>query len=404
MKNQLLAAIACFLTAVGTAVGQPVTDAYDYVPMLEYPADDAYAPRLWVNTDYLLWWVKDAPQALPLIVVNPGAPVLAPGAATFSPGSVPVGGPMDYGAFSGIRIMAGSWVDNERSLGVEAGGFLLLKQDATVSAVSGANGLPSIAQPVLSTVPVFSFTPPFGTVPPPFGSSNVISSPVGPIVGSVGVSSVLNLYGYEINGLANLGRNQNVSVDALLGFRFVEMDEELRIDAITNNPAASFVNPGETVEAIYSMNTRNRFYGGQIGSRGEVRRGRFFVNGSWKVALGTSQQSFNSGFDSAAPSSAFFGTIPVYALAGPTNRNKFAVLPELAANVGMQVGDHLRLAIGYNFLYLSSVLRPGDQVTLGNPTQFPPVNGFLGVPAIVPAFDSTDFWAHGLNFTAGLNF
>lgn len=93
-------------------------------------------------------------------------------------------------------------------------------------------------------------------------------------------------------------------------------------------------------------------------------------------------------------------------LALPTNmgsysRDKFAVVPELGINVGRQLTDHLRVYVGYNLLYWSSVVRPGDQIDfVVNPTQLPtPAGPGVLVGPARPAFSfrDTDFWAQGVN-------
>jgi hypothetical protein len=100
-------------------------------------------------------------------------------------------------------------------------------------------------------------------------------------------------------------------------------------------------------------------------------------------------------------------------LALPSNighfaRDRFAVVPELGVNVGFQLTNHLRAFAGYNFLYWSSVLRPGDQIDRGlNELAIPNFGSQPGTPAgdsrrpAVPFRDS-DFWAQGVNF--GLEF
>ena len=98
-------------------------------------------------------------------------------------------------------------------------------------------------------------------------------------------------------------------------------------------------------------------------------------------------------------------------LALPTNsghmaRDTLAIVPELGINAGVQLTTHMRATIGYSFLYLSNVLRPGDQIdrTL-NATQIPTVVGnptLVGTPRPLASFRETDFWANGFN--AGLEF
>ena len=50
---------------------------------------------------------------------------------------------------------------------------------------------------------------------------------------------------------------------------------------------------------------------------------------------------------------------------GRTIRSEFAVLPEAVIKLGYRFRDRSRFYVGYNFLYLSSVLRPGDQIDPG---------------------------------------
>ena len=84
----------------------------------------------------------------------------------------------------------------------------------------------------------------------------------------------------------------------------------------------------------------------------------------------------------------------------------FAVVPELGINVGYQINPLWRVFVGYNFLYLSDVVRPGNQIDrVVNTTQLPSVlgPGMLVGPAR-PTFvmKGTDFWAQGLS--VGLEF
>ena len=85
---------------------------------------------------------------------------------------------------------------------------------------------------------------------------------------------------------------------------------------------------------------------------------------------------------------------------GSYRQNRFAVSPEVGLNLGYNITEHMRAFVGYDYLYLSSVARAGDQVNLNvNPNRF--LGG--GGPANSPfVFHSTDYWAQGVNF--GLEF
>ena len=61
-----------------------------------------------------------------------------------------------------------------------------------------------------------------------------------------------------------------------------------------------------------------------------------------------------------------------------------------------------RFNLGYTFIGLTNVVRPGDQIDLNlDPVQFPP-----GVPGTFPqfAFHDSDLWLQGLNFGIECNF
>ena len=72
--------------------------------------------------------------------------------------------------------------------------------------------------------------------------------------------------------------------------------------------------------------------------------------------------------------------------------------------LGVNIGDNVRVYVGYEILWLNNVARPGDQIDRNiNTTQVGPGPGgivpTLTGPALpVALFRTTDFWAQGLNF------
>jgi hypothetical protein len=93
-------------------------------------------------------------------------------------------------------------------------------------------------------------------------------------------------------------------------------------------------------------------------------------------------------------------------LALPTNigqhsNNRFAVVPEVGINLGYQVADWWRVFVGYDFLLLSSVIRPGDQIDPNINVSFIP-NFYSNAPASpllrpAPTLKDTNFWAQGIS-------
>jgi hypothetical protein len=87
----------------------------------------------------------------------------------------------------------------------------------------------------------------------------------------------------------------------------------------------------------------------------------------------------------------------------PSNSGRFSsdrlgFASEVGLTLGYQLTDHVQLTVGYSFLYLTDVLRPGGQIDLAvNPSQLLP-GTLAGVRRPIFTPHSTDVWAQGINF------
>src|SRR4029078_11666541 len=104
---------------------------------------------------------------------------------------------------------------------------------------------------------------------------------------------------------------------------------------------------------------------------------------------------------STGATNAQFGGI--YALPnnnGTTTRLRFATASDFDIGLGYQWFDHVRLTAGYNLLFWTGVVRPGDLIdTRSTPNQFPPAPA--GGPLLPEKrFSNSNFWANSL--TLGL--
>ena len=98
-------------------------------------------------------------------------------------------------------------------------------------------------------------------------------------------------------------------------------------------------------------------------------------------------------------------------LAEPSNigirsQDRFAVIPEMGVKLGYNFTPNIKAFVGYTFMYVSNVARPGDQIDrtvnisqqpilLGTTAVNPPL---VGAARPFPLFQTTDFWAQGVNF------
>ncbi len=347
--------------------------------------------RLWFEGDVLLWWIKDS-RMPPLVTTSPQSSLGVLG----QPGTaVLFGGNLDNENQLGGRFRAGLWLDDCHALGVETGFFFLGQRSNDFLTGSGGDRL--LARPFFNAA--------FGAQDAEQVANLAVPSlpSLLPLGGRVGVTATSRFWGLEANGTHQLWRDGGSGVALLAGFRYLRLDEGLGIDEDLQVPESSPESAGTRFRLDDSFSTCNNFYGGQVGGRGELVRGRWSLDVLGKVALGVSEQRAEVRGATlvtqpgAAPQ-AFTGAL----LALPTNigkydRDEFAVVPEVGVNVGYRVTRQLRVRAGYTFLYWSSVARPGDQINVAvNSTQIPP--GVLRGPA-QPAFSfkGTDFWAQGVN-------
>ncbi len=353
----------------------------------------APAERFYARAEYLLWWIKD-PRVPVLVTTGPpetGGILGLPGTQILFGGST-----VDEGTRSGGRFTAGYWLDDCQRCGLEGNYFFLGNRSARFAANS--NQFPVLARPFFNLNQGTEF-------------SQITAGP-GLSTGTVTVNLPSRLWGAEGNVRHQWCCGCAYRVDWLAGFRYLQLDESLDIlEAIQALPTApAFANDRIFVNDHFA--TKNQFYGGQVGLDAEVRRGRWFLDVLGKVALGDTHQVIDiSGNQVIIPPTGPVQTFQGGLLALSSNighhtRERFAVVPEVGVNVGCQVTDHLRAFVGYNFLYWSNVVRPGDQIDRGlDVTRIPnfPVPAMpLAQPRPAVPFKETDFWAQGINF--GLEF
>ncbi len=360
------------------------------------PSDHSF----WFSAEYLLWWFRG--QKLPPLVTvgNPADPV--PGAIG-QPGTVVLfGGSQPDEGHSGARFRAGWWFDDEHCIGVDVGAFFLGQQSKTFTAGSG--GTPALFRPFLNAGN--TFVPGVGFVPgAPFEDAEAVAFP-GALAGTVAVRQTSSLWGYDANLRTTLWDGPCLdgcwTVQGYGGFRSVGLKESLQIDEslVSLLPGA----PGAI--AVYDkFKTNNTFYGGQLGLDVEGRWGRWFVDVNGRLGVGDIHQEVQISGATTTTDATGVHTLPGGLLAQGSNmgnysRDRFALVPELGVNFGYQLTDCVRLFVGYNLLYISSVVRPGDQIDRTvNTTQIPRFGGGGLVGPGRPEFNfrGTEFYAQGVN-------
>jgi hypothetical protein len=370
--------------------------------------DDCYCRdrnRFWVSGEYLIWTIEDG--KLPALLANAAGGfipvttttttnttnvvnVTPPGSSTpitttfttstatpntvFLPVlvqtsfNVPGGNSVSFHDQSGFRLAAGYWLDDCQSVGLELTGFWLTPKDVDFRNTTGNTN--------------FSFATPFVNQTVFIPSGQTLVSPNITLVTNasanvVGTAST-ELWGFEVNARSTKCRVGPVSFQAFGGFRYIDLNEDLTsIESVSLTPPmlTSLVPMGavSTTEAIPpttftladSIRTTNHFYGAQVGGQFDWCCGCWFLNGWGKIGVGDMHQAVNLLGASKGFTGADGGLLVRAGDIGQHTRDRCAFIPEGNLNLGYQFNCHFRAFVGYSFLWLSTVARPGDQITTG---------------------------------------
>ncbi len=370
----------------------------DNVPTIGGAMAGANHPDRWyVGAEYLMWWTKSA-NLPPLLTTGPagsGGFLGAPGTQTL------VGGDFDDTQHNGFRIGGGHWFGCQQLWGVDASFFYL--NTVTTTASASAPPYPVVARPFFNVNQGVPF-------------SEIVAA-TGLATGTATVQYDNSLWGAEVNARRFLWGTPSFRLDGLMGYRYMRLGEGLTVTeqfARTPGSPASIGVPDAMAGLVQdSFKTVNQFHGGQIGLVGELRRGRWYLDGKAKIALGTVYQTAEIGgsqqimFSDGSVRPFPGGLLAQQSNMGKYTQNQFAVLPEVGLNLGYHLTQNTRIFVGYNLMYLSNVLRPGDQIDQGLDvaripnflTNPPPA---LAVTRPVPTMRTSDFFAQGISF--GLQF
>jgi hypothetical protein len=436
--------------------------------------------RVYVGAEYLLWRTRGmrlpplvttgstADTSLTFFPDNFNGTTVGPAFLLTLPGSLGPSSPNTSVLFggsrfeedlrSGSRLTVGLWLDSDQTAGIEASGFFLEPTSKTFTATSDGSAV--LARPFFDTI--------FGAeaaLPIAGPAQTVLSQPVTvnpgatlpvrlifPVSssGGIGISTTNDFWGAELDGRAALMKGSWYRVDALAGFRYLQLKEALSISSFSNttfplvtntllNTAADIVQgqlfynvklPSLATGLVGisdSFVTHNDFYGGQIGVQAEADRGIWFVDLRAKMAFGVTHQvvdvsGFTASNTTAGASITPGGLLAVASNSGQHNRYEFGLVPEVGINLGCQITRHLRGTVGYSVLYMrDNVVRPGDQIDrFVNSSQVPAfgvatqITGRVGKTTASPLpsgearpaffFRNDDFWAQGINAGLELSF
>ena len=208
---------------------------------------------------------------------------------------------------------------------------------------------------------------------------NVTGGLHGPFISHDNLYFKSEVQGADGYGVFNLTKSGRLRVDALFGFRWLNLGEQEDFST-TNRPSTPLRSTSSSTRLIRSRRATTStaawsgcgLYVPDDGSGG--RRGELCYRGAFLFALGDTVERININGESqtnlgnppAASNINYAGGV----FAQPTNMgahdaDHFAFVPEGDFAVGYAFASWGRVMLGYDVIYISDVARPGDQIDPG---------------------------------------
>ena len=384
--------------ASGPAISTTVNAEEPLFAMGETTSPFFNRERWKVSSEYIMWWTNGFATP-PLVTTGPAASdgIIGQTGVSVLFGNQEMGSNLQNGYRFGFTRWCGErW-------GIDGRFYFLGRTGDQVSFSSDTISM--LARPFNDINPVRNF-------------SEVIASP-GVLTGGVIVESTSYAWGADISGRRKLYEGCFFNVDALIGYRYMNLTETLTITERSvrtdSTSVAPFVDANGTIHGGASFDnfrTSNRFNGGQIGLAGEVTRGRWVFDMRASIAFGVTQGSVDIDggqtlyYTNGNSVTSRGGLLALDSNIGHHTSQHFAVIPEATFNIGYNITPRCRIFVGYNVIYWSHVLRPGNQIdTTIDSTRIPNfgnTNATLTTGRPGWAANYSDYFAQGLNF--GLTF
>lgn len=356
----------------------------------------------WVSVDYMMFYQPG--MDTPALVTN--------SRPNFAAANVLYGGDNDIlsGRLDGIRARFGWWFVNRPNLGIE--GEYLTSGDNTETFDRLSDG--SVGNRL--------YRPFFNVVTGLNDVSIVAEQGTNTPNGRVRIDSSSEFQGVAVrfkrflccNSSSAcsllLGREVPVQsrLEATLGWRYYQLGESLLMNENKTQRGGDGV--FRTFNITDSFETLNQFNGVELGVHWQGRRGYWTLDTLMRVSIGNMRQRVDimgQTLVDGAILGSFAGGNPGGVLAVEPNasgtpyiRDELGISPELGAALRYQLTQRLELKVGYSFMYLSNVVRPGEQIDFDvDPNWFPQSVVYNGPnrrnsPSF--AFNDTGYYIHGL--------
>jgi hypothetical protein len=283
---------------------------------------------------------------------------------------------------AGMNLDFGTWLNNCQSVGLGGRYFFLGNDNGDFSRNSGENAILAI---------------PFFSVDLGAPSSLLLAHPDvdGDVrTGSVAIRASNQVYGFDAYVRLLYCQTGCGRVDFVTGYHTSYVNDNFLLSMQTDGNQAN-----NDVRLFDEFNTENSFHGVILGILTEHQCCCMTLRGKARVSIGNMHQrvdinggtTINGVLDQNEPGGLFTATSNI----GSYSQDQFCAVTEAGLQLGYFINPQLQFTVGYNLIYWSSVVRPGEQIdtTVDD----------LNVPPTRPVFDfrTSSFWVQSVNL--GLN-
>jgi hypothetical protein len=352
--------------------------------------------RLELRADLLLWWVKSSAAPALLTTSSPEFNgILGQGDTRVIYGNDQLASSLHTGGRFGTTY----WLDDCKHWGLDGNIWFLGRNGKEFN--TDTNQYPLLARPFYNLNQGIPF-------------SELVAAP-GLAAGSVAITTDTQIWGADANLRRAFLCGNGSKLDLMGGFRYLRMTDGITITEGFNRTADSQLGIGVPTAILGTVQDRfrtvNNFYGVNLGMVGEIRRGRWTAEGRAAVGLGTVFQTTEiygvqniQTTDGPVTSAGGLLALPG-ANIGSLTQNKFGVVPEVGFKLSYDLTTRWKVGVGYNFLYINSVLRAADQINTNlDVTRIPnfPLGGDIpALPVRQPTMPmrTTDLFTQGVTFS-----
>lgn len=308
----------------------------------------------WLNLEYLHWW-PNAGRDLPLVTSSSAGTAAATAGILGLPSTTELlnNRSLTDGGLNGGRVNGGFWADDNHCQAWEGSYFGLLSE-SNFSVASGS--IPIIARPYTDGL--------LGNSPAAF----LVAHPAF-LSGNLSVDNELKFQGAEFGIRSRLHELACNRLDFLLGYRYLNLDDNLKISSSSRYTAAQgAILAGTTKDVLDQFQAKNYFHGAQFGLIYREHMRWFDIDLQSRLSVGgtRSESEINGRTTNTVPGGGnanFQGGL--YAQGtniGRVQWSNVSVVPELRVGASRRLSPCLRASVNYNLMAWNHVARAANLI------------------------------------------